>query len=691
MTSANVDWSTSTDQERVYSSSTGQETESDACLTSVDLETGSSTSEGTTIATSPNDIANTRDCEPVRPMLKQFLKRMISGKLRSFSSQWYAPYPFVEYSIQMDAVFCYACRLFPPVLVCTEKEFVKTGFRNWKKIGEKLQKHAQSEFHKHSIAMWGAYKQVKAHGSIAEQLDSQLSATIQSNRNFLKTKTIAQVAILCARQNMALRGHDEQDTSLNKGNFLEILDLLAAHSDEFKDRLSTSPRNCKYTSNTTQNDILLAACDTILGQISVEVQQAGVFAIMADECRDVSRIEQLSVCIRYVNNGVVTERFLGFSDMHELDASAITDEIVSVLGKQGINVKQCIAQCYDGASVMSGRRSGVQARFREIVGSGCIYIHCYAHRLNLVVVDTARGIKEVDNVFGLMQAVYSFFSASSLRHGRFTKAQKDKNIRVMEIPSLSDTRWVCRFSAVQLFLHRFECLILALVAIIDDSTDRAEAVGLSAQLQEFAFLFFLQVFNSVLGLTKPLSDTLQTKQLNLATAIDLVGSTCLTLKERRSDKYFEDDLWKQSVTLAQSMNIDVTTPCARKRRSKPPKALQKGVIMSSIGARAEQDDSPLQFYKQRYYEILDKVIHELEQYNRSMILSVASCNPSSDHFFSLDHVQPLAEESGIDLVKLAPQLEVARNLLISKGVTNMEDIIKELLHLQHGFPEVYPN
>ena len=57
LTSANVDLSTSMDQERVYSSSTGQETESDACLTSVDLETGSSTSEGTTIATSPNDIA----------------------------------------------------------------------------------------------------------------------------------------------------------------------------------------------------------------------------------------------------------------------------------------------------------------------------------------------------------------------------------------------------------------------------------------------------------------------------------------------------------------------------------------------------------------------------------------------------------------------------------------------------------
>ena len=51
-------------------------------------------------------------------------------------------------------------------------------------------------------------------------------------------------------------------------------------------------------------------------------------------------------------------------------------------------------------------------------------------------------------------------------------------------------------------------------------------------------------------------------------------------------------------------------------------------------------------------------------------------------------MQPLAEESGIDLVKLAPQLDIARNLLRSKGVGSMEDIMKELL-LQHDFPEVY--
>lgn len=111
------------------------------------------------------------------------------------------------------------------------------------------------------------------------------------------------------------------------------------------------------------------------------------------------------------------------------------------------------------------------------------------------------------------------------------------------------------------------------------------------------------MFKYVLGLTKPLSDTLQAKQLNLATAIDLVDSTCKTLKVRRNEKFFQYNLWKQSSTLAQNMNIDGTIPCAIKRLSRPPQALQEGVIITSIGARAtEQNDSAQRFYRQRYYE-----------------------------------------------------------------------------------------
>ena len=210
-------------------------------------------------------------------------------------------------------------------------------------------------------------------------------------------------------------------------------------------------------------------------------------------------------------------------------------------------------------------------------------------------------------------------------------------------------------------LNRYECLILVLESIIDLSTDRseaAEAVGLSIQLQEFSFVFFLQVFDCVLGLMKPLSDTLQTKQLNLATAIDLVDATYKTLSDKRCEKFFEDNIWKCCLTLAQNMNIDVTMPCARKRQSRLSSRLQDSIIMAPVGARDSESDTPLRFYRQRYFETLDRVLQELKvrfDDNRSVILSVAACNPRNEHFLRLDQVQPLAEESGIELSKLAPQ------------------------------------
>ena len=56
-----------------------------------------------------------------------------------------------------------------------------------------------------------------------------------------------------------------------------------------------------------------------------------------------------------------------------------------------------ISQCYDGASVISGDKSEVQKKIRDIVGTRCFYVHCYAHRLNLVVVITGHGVEQADD------------------------------------------------------------------------------------------------------------------------------------------------------------------------------------------------------------------------------------------------------------------------------------------------------
>ena len=51
-----------------------------------------------------------------------------------------------------------------------------------------------------------------------------------------------------------------------------------------------------------------------------------------------------------------------------------------------LDLHSLASQGYDGASVMSGRCSGVQQRIMEVAPQA-IYIHCFAHILNLVLVD----------------------------------------------------------------------------------------------------------------------------------------------------------------------------------------------------------------------------------------------------------------------------------------------------------------
>ena len=63
---------------------------------------------------------------------------------------------------------------------------------------------------------------------------------------------------------------------------------------------------------------------------------------------------------------------------------------------------------YDGASVMSGRCAGVQQKICEVVPHAA-YVHCYAHCLNLVIVDSTNSVFEASNFFSLMELLLCFF------------------------------------------------------------------------------------------------------------------------------------------------------------------------------------------------------------------------------------------------------------------------------------------
>ena len=81
----------------------------------------------------------------------------------------------------------------------------------------------------------------------------------------------------------------------------------------------------------------------------------------------------------------------------------------------------------------------------------------------------------------------------------------------MELPLLSDTRWVCKLKAVTTFKNRFQSIVFTLLYFTESGKprERAEAKGLLAQLMSPSTVLYL--FEELLLLTNSVSTYCQKK------------------------------------------------------------------------------------------------------------------------------------------------------------------------------------
>ena len=127
-----------------------------------------------------------------------------------------------------------------------------------------------------------------SNSSVADMTGPARAQHVAKNVHFMKT--IAKVILLCSQQEIGLRGHNESEDSLNRGNFLEILKLVALHDNTVQDRLQQGPRNTMYTSPEIQNSLLHIMGDMVRKMICDGVQQAGFFTLMADKVRTAAKV-----------------------------------------------------------------------------------------------------------------------------------------------------------------------------------------------------------------------------------------------------------------------------------------------------------------------------------------------------------------------------------------------------------------
>ena len=228
-------------------------------------------------------------------------------------------------------------------------------------------------------------------------IDSQRKAEVQKhneqvNKNREIMKRLIDAVCYLAKQELPFRGHDESSESVNKGNYIELLNLIRNYDAPLDTHLSVATV-FKGTSPILQNDIIQAIADVLTDKIKEETSSASFFAIILDETSDIMLKSQLSTVLRYVYDGQVHERFIGFSDVsNDRTADGLFRHVVQIVEDFQIKDK-LVGQTYDGASVMSGHTNGLQKKVLDEFPLA-IFTHCYAHVLNLVLQQSLSNIKE---------------------------------------------------------------------------------------------------------------------------------------------------------------------------------------------------------------------------------------------------------------------------------------------------------
>ena len=152
---------------------------------------------------------------------------------RHFSSTHYTRYlsngektikKWLVYSISLDKVFCFCCKLFKQ----KENTFqlANEGTNDWKNISYRLKSHETSNEHMQNMRRWiELERRLQKNLTIDKALQDQINKDGEHWRQVF-VRIVSVVSFLC-KNNLAFRGSTEKIYEENNRNFLGIIEMIA--------------------------------------------------------------------------------------------------------------------------------------------------------------------------------------------------------------------------------------------------------------------------------------------------------------------------------------------------------------------------------------------------------------------------------------------------------------------------------
>ncbi|KAL8245965.1 hypothetical protein R6Q59_007181 [Mikania micrantha] len=597
------------------------------------------------------------------------------------------------YSIDIDRVFCFCCKLFN-VNSCKSK-LANVGTNDWN-ISTKLKQHEASNEH---IINMRAWVELQTRLILNKTIDKQTQERINKEKEYWEnvlTRIIALVKTL-GKRTLAFRGENEKIYEENNGNFLAFIEMIAEFDpimQEHLRRITNKETFTHYLGHNIQNELISLLSHEIKNKIVNKVKDAKYFSIILDCTPDISHNEQMSIifrCLDISSNPIeVKEYFINFLKVDDTTGKGLFDAIVEEINKLGLDIDNVRGQGYDNGSNMKGKHQGVQKRLLDI-NPRAFYTPCGCHSLNLVLCDMANSCNKATDFFGVVQRTYTLFSSSTKRW----KILKE-HITTLTPKSLSQTRWESRLESVKAIRFQAPQIRDALYALYDnndlDLKAKSEAKSLAKhEYENFEFLLGMIIWYDILLAINSVSKTLQEKDMCLDDAINQLNGLMCFFEDYRINGF--ESAIKVATELAKTMNVE-------------PKFCEKRVIRRNQQYDENVDNetikTPIELFRTDYFlyivdQALSSIRTRFDQFKEFetifgflfTIKKLKSFDEDNLKEHSLNLEINLKHDASIDIdgMDLFDDLKILRHIIILEHDTliNILNYIKTL----NSFPNAY--
>lgn len=161
--------------------------------------------------------------------------------------------------------------------------------------------------------------------------------------------------------------------SLDHGSFLELIILLSKYDVVLNEHLnkiikkSEKNHNRKskgrgnlvtFLSHYSVDNIITIISNMIKSTITTKVKEANMFSVLLDTTQDISVMDQCSIVLRFVVDGMINERLICVKPCTDSTGKGMMNLLQNAIEIVGLDITHCIGSSTDGAANMRGTYNG---------------------------------------------------------------------------------------------------------------------------------------------------------------------------------------------------------------------------------------------------------------------------------------------------------------------------------------------